>query len=254
MSTALVVPRPTDGLIKRYTNEGSRRDLWSPGSFDYDVFEDKFWGDALRDEYPAAKTNGTSAAVTFAEHNENGFLSFVSGTSDDGYAGQGLGHQFTGDRGVLFEAIIELPAAITTMKIECGLTDADDDAGAVNVKATPNATATDYAVVVFDTDDDTNWGFHSAKAGTIVATEASSTSEFGDALSPTASTTYRIAVRVDGDNVSAYINGIEFAGHGGAAGIEGGSKLTPWVFVQARTGSASRTLKLHKWRCIQPAY
>ena len=246
---ALPIPIPSGEEIMRSTGAGYARNLWTPSSFDYDVFEDKFWGDALRDEYPAAKTNGTSAAVTFAEHNENGFLSLVSGTSDDGYAGQGLGHQFTGDRGVLFEAIIELPGAITTMKFECGLTDADDDAGAVNVKATPNATATDYAVVVFDTDDDANWGFHSAKAGTIVATEAP-----GDAIAPAVSTTYRIAVRVDGDNVNAYINGIEIAGHGGAAGIEGGSKLTPWVFVQARTGSASRTLKLHKWRCIQPAY
>ena len=240
----LRVPYPTDGKVDQ---SGYRRevDLWIPSSFDYDVFEDKFWGDAILDEYPAAKTNGTSAAVTFAEHNENGYLSMVTGTSDNGYAGQGLGMQFTGDRGVMAEFIVKTPAAVTTMKIEVGLSDADDDAGAVNVKATPNATASDYAVFVADTDDDTVFGFHSAKAGSITASEDTG-------LTLAASTTYRFAVRVEGDNVTAFCNGAVVAEH--SDGIEGGSKLTPWVFAQARTGSASRTLQLHKWRAIQPAY
>ena len=240
----LRVPYPTDGKVDQ---AGYKRevDLWIPSSFDYDVFEDKFWGDALLDEYPAAKTNGTSAAVTFAEHNENGYLSMVTGTSDNGYAGQGLGMQFTGDRGVMAEFIVKTPAAVTTMKIEVGLSDADDDAGAVNVKATPNATASDYAVFVADTDDDTVVGFHSAKAGTITASEDTG-------LTLAVNTTYRFAVRVEGDNVTAFCNGAVVAEH--SDGIEGGSKLTPWVFAQARTGSASRILQLHKWRAIQPAY
>jgi hypothetical protein len=252
MSTNLVVPFPTDSLIERHTSRGPRQDLWAPSSFDYDVFEDKFWGDAILGEYPAAKTNGTSAAVTFAEHNQNGFLSFVSGTADDGYAGQGLGLHFTGDRGILAEFIIELPAAITTMKLEVGLSDADDDAGAVNSKsASPiTATATDFAVIVLDTDDDALWATVSAKAGTVV----SNVNDPGSVKTPTASTVYRMAVRVDGDDARFWINGKEMPGHGAGAGIEGGNKLSPWVFVQARAGSASRTVKLHKWRCTQPAY
>jgi len=124
---SLPIPFPSEGLIERKTSIGFARDLWVPSSFDYDVFEDKFWGDTLLAEYPSAKTNGTSAAVTFTEHNENGYLDIISGTDNDGYAGQGMGLQFTGDRGVLAEFIIKLPAAITTMKFEVGLTDADDD-------------------------------------------------------------------------------------------------------------------------------
>ena len=241
---ALPIPFPSGGKIQQKTNIGFARDLWAPNSFDYDIFEDKFWGDALRDEYPAAKTNGTSAAVTFAEHNSNGYLSLVSGTSDNGYGGQGMGLQFTGDRGVLAEFIVTTPAAVTTMKVEVGLSDADDDAGAVNVKATPSATAGDFAVLCFDTDDDTNWAAISAKGGTLVGTQ--------DIQAIAASTTYRIAIRVEGDSVGFYLNGNQVAGH--AAGIEGGTKLTPWVFAQARTGSASRTLLLNKWRVLQPAY
>jgi len=240
---SLPIPFPSGELIGQKTSIGFARDLWIPGSFDYDMFEDKFWGDTLLDEYPAAKTNGTSAAVTFTEHNANGYLDLISGTDNDGYAGQGMGLQFTGDRGVLAEFIIKLPAAITTMKFEVGLSDADDDSGAINAKTTPTFTATDCAVVCFDTDDDTNFAFISAKGGTGVATQDIT------AFVPTASATYRIAVRVEGDSVSAYINGTQVAGH--ANGIEGGTALTPWVFVQARTTS-SRTIQLHKWRATQP--
>ena len=155
-----------------------------------------------------------------------------------------MGLQYTGDRGVLGEFLIRTPAAVTTMKIEVGFSDADDDAGAINAKATPTFTATDCAVFVVDTDDDANIAFISAKAGTAVATQ--------DIQAIAASTTYRFAVRIEGDSVSAYINGSQVAGH--ADGIEGGNALTPWAFVQARTGSASRTIQLHKWRAIQPAY
>ncbi len=240
----LPVPFPTGGLIQQKTSIGHQRDLWIPNSFDYDVFQDKFWGDALWGEYPAAKTNGTSAAVTFTEHNLNGYIELVSGTDNAGYAGQGLGLQFSGDRGVLAEFIIRTPAAVTTMKFEVGLSDADDDAGAINVKATPSLTATDCAVFVVDTTDDANIAFVSAQTGAAVATQ--------DIVAIAASTTYRFAVRVEGNNVTGWLNGVQVAG--GTHAIEGGSALTPWCFVQARAGSASRTIQLHKWRCIQPAY
>jgi hypothetical protein len=239
---SLPIPFPSDGLIQRKTNIGYARNLWIPSSFDYDVFEDKFWGDLIRDEYPAAKTNGTSAAVTFAEHNVNGYLSLVSGTDDNGYAGQGLGLQFTGDRGLLAEFLVTTPAAVTTMKFEVGVSDADDDAGAINLKTTPTLTATDCAVFCLDTDDDANIAFITGNSGSATATQ--------DIVAIAASTTYRLGVRVEGDSVSAYINGTQVA----SGTIEGGSALTPWAFVQARAGTASRTLILNKWRVIQPAY
>jgi hypothetical protein len=246
------LPDFSNTKLARITTRGPRLDLWAPSSFDYDVFEDKFWGDLLRDEYSAAKTNGTSAAVTFTEHNTNGYLELVSGTATEGYAGQGLGHQFTGDRGVMFECIIKLPAAITTMKFEIGLTDADDDAGAINLKANPTYTAGNFGVFVFDTDDSssaTTIDFVSAKGGTVAAANKTAS-----VWTPSASETIRFSVRVEGDNVSAAINGRAVAGHGAGVGIDGAIGLTPWVFVQARTGSASRTVQLHKWRAIQPAY
>lgn len=244
---ALAVPRPTGGLVRAKTSVGHMRDLWVPNSFDYDVFEDKFWGDTLHTLYPAAKTNGTSAAVTFTEHNVNGYLELVSGTDDNGYAGQGMGLQFSGDRGVLFECILRTPSAITGFKFECGLSDADDDAGAINAKVTPTLTAADCAVFVYDTDDNTVLDFISANAGSATAT----TGVLAAGVLA-ASTTYRFAVQIDGDRVKAWLNDNEVLT--AAHTIEGGSALTPWVFCQARGAAASRTVQLHKWRVTQPAY
>ena len=59
-----VIPYPTDSKIQKQTSIGYERDLWIPGSDDYDVYGDSFDGDTLDVRYPADKTNGTSAAVT----------------------------------------------------------------------------------------------------------------------------------------------------------------------------------------------
>lgn len=246
MSTALpYVPFPTDQDLAQHTSFGPARRLWTPGSFDYDVFVDKFWGDEIDTIYPSAKTSGGS--ITFAADNENAYLSIVANSGSGNYAGQGLGLTFTGDRGILMEAIIQLPAAITSFKFECGLTDSHtDDAGAVNQKRdTTTSNATDFAVIIMDTTDDTSFAFISANGGTVQSTQDIT------AHLPILSTTYRIAIRVEGDSVAGYINGTQVGGHD--AGIEGGTKLTPWIFCQART-SSERIVRLYKWQVIQPAY
>jgi len=245
MASSLPIPFPSGYEIQQKTNIGFQRNLWAPSSFDYNKFEDAFGGDAIDARYPAAKTNGTSAAVTHTEHTVNGGISLVTGTADDGYAGQGYGMNWKGDRGFLFEGALTTPAAITTLKFEIGVSDADDDAGAVNGKAAASATAGDFAVFVFDTDDDTNLAFISAKGGTVVATQDIS------AVTIATSTTYRFAIRVQDDNVTAWVNGTKV---GAAHLIEGGTAVTPWAFAQARTGSASRTVILNKWRMVEPAF
>ena len=245
MASSLPIPFPSGYEIQRKTNIGFQRNLWIPSSFDYNTREDAFTGDAIDARYPAAKTNGTSAAVTHTEHTVNGGISLVTGTADDGYAGQGYGLNLSGDRGFLFEGALTTPAAITTLKFEIGVSDADDDAGAVNSKGSATATAGDFAVFVFDTDDDTNLAFISAKGGTVVATQDIS------AVTIAAATTYRFAIRVEDDNVKAWVNGTAV---GSAHLIEGGTKVTPWVFAQARANSASRTVVFNKWRTIEPAF
>ena len=40
----------------------------------------------------------------------------------------------------------------------------------------------------------------------------------------------------------------------GGGGMEGGNKLPPWFFPQARAGTATKTTRLYKWGRLTPAY
>ena len=250
------VPFPTAGLIRQNTGgAGWRRDLWTPNAFDYNVFEDNFWGASLNVLYPAAKASG--GTVTFTEHNNHGFLEFKSGSNNDEYAGQGLGLQFTGDRGFLAEFLVKVPASVADFKFEVGVTDDDSsDAGVVTLKqASPTVKADEAAVLVFDTDDDTTFSMVSVKAGGTAVEKA--VTKIGSAV---ASRVYIIAMRVvPTDYVELYMSEVG-AGAGPmqrvaaqALALEGSVALTPWVFCQTRTGG-EKILELHKWRVTEPAF
>jgi len=193
---------------------------------DYETVYTHFLGDALTAEWPAAKTNGTSAAVTVASSR----LTMTTGTDDDGYAGQAFGLFWKGDRGFYMESAQALDT-LATSKIEIGVTDATADAGAVDAKATPTATATDFCVLVRDTDDNTDLDLISQKA-TGVAANAEGV------YAVVAGTVFRTEFRGQNDAVSVFVNG---SGVGGGA-IEGGTLITPWHYAQSRTGTASRIL------------
>ncbi len=247
------VPFPTSGLVGQKTGKGYMRDLWIPNSFDYNVFEDKFWGDEIDTIYPTAKVS--SGTVTFTEHNPHGFLEFKSGSSNDNYAGQGLGLHFTGDRGFLAEFLVKTPSAVTAFKFEVGMTDDDlTDAGVVTLKqAAPTVKANDAVVLVFDTDDDTTFSMVTVNGGGTAVENAAPASEVIQA-----STFYNIAIRCEPTDYAAVYMGV--AGSGPmrrigqqALALEGSVALTPWVFCQTRTGS-ERILELHKWRVTEPAY
>ena len=131
------------------------------------------------------------------------------------------------------------------------------------VKATPTSTADDYAVFVYDTDDDTNLAFHSAKGNTEYLHEDGATKQtegIADLSSTEAikasweSKAVVFSIRVDGDNVEGYLNGVKVASHGQGLGIEGGTKLQPWVFAQSRLVTTTRDLILHNWSVVQRTY
>lgn len=259
MSNAIPqIPMPTGGKLTRAgIGAGPFMDLIAAGDFGYNVIDHTFLGDAVPGEIDPA-TNGTSAAVGTGTGGRG--LTLTTGTDDNGYAGIAQALAFSGDLGFLFECWLELPADITTMKFEAGVTDALADAGAVLVKATPTQTADDYGVFVFDTDDDTALAFHSAKATTVVATEGLDTLVASDLLYLAVRAPGIHANNSGGDNLqffyrvgtTGHLRGMSTDGHGGGAAIEGASLLTPWIFAQARAGSASRILTVLKWRCIGP--
>lgn len=208
--------------------------LLHPG---YTTLYTNFLGDALPGEWASAKTNGTSAAVTVATSQ----LINTTGTDDDGYAGQGFGLLWKGDNGVYMESAQSLDT-ITTSKIEMGLTDATDDAGAVNTKATPSATATDFCVLVRDTDDNTQLDVISQNTTGVAAAKENVYTVVGGTI-------FRTEFVAQNDLVAVFVNGANVAAD---APMQGGTLVTPWWFAQARTSSASRVLSVEYVFCTGP--
>ena len=197
---------------------------------DWNVVYTTFLGDALTAEWAAAKTNGTAAAVTVASSQ----LTCTAGTDNDGYAGQGFGMHWTADAGVYMESEQSLDN-VSDSKIEIGLTDAVDDAGAVALKATPTGTANDWAVLVFDTDDNAEFDIISEidNGGPAAAAE--------DVHTIVAGTDFTSIIRGQNDVVSVGIGSgsgnILTIGATTAASLQGGTAITPWWFCQTRTTS-----------------
>jgi hypothetical protein len=243
MAVNLPIAYPTGGLIERKTGSGFRRDLWIPSSFDYTITEDDFSGGQLKAEYPAAQAQ--TGTRTFTEHNKGAFLELKSGATSGNSVGTGYGLNWSGDRGYLFEAIVKLPSDISTFKFEVGVSDADDDNGAVNQKASAvTHLADDYAVFIFDTTHNTSFDLYSR----LDATTAQQTTGLATL---SASDVLRLAIRADGDNVIAWVNGARVATV--PLALQGGDGVTPWFFVEARDNS-ERILEVHKWRMTANAY
>lgn len=218
------------------------RNMVLAGHPNWHVVYTHFLGDALPSEWASAKTNGTAAAVTVA----SSLLTMTSGTDDDGYAGQAFGLFWKGDNGVYLESEQSLNT-LTTSKIEVGLTDAVDDAGAVNVKATPSATADDFCVLVRDTDDNTQLDVIYQLDG---ANPAAAAENVHAVAAGTKFTTIFVAQN-DAVNVrvgSAYGNVVTV----GSGAMQGGDLVTPWWFAQSRAGSASRIFTVDYAFCAGP--
>lgn len=200
----------------------------------YHVLYTHFLGDALPADWPAAKTNGTSAAVTVS----SSLLTCTSGTDDNGYAGQGYGTFWTpSDGGVYFESKQYLADFLdTTVKVEVGLADTTSNAGAVDIKATPTLNADDCAVIILDTDHNAQVDVISGNGGTA------SRDATNIGLTMTTSWTSEFRVGATG-GYSAYVKGSQVA----SGAVDSSAALTPWAFAQARAAADSRALKTLYW-------
>ena len=196
---------------------------------------DANWG------YPA--TAGTGTEVIQLAGGVGGTLTLTTGANANDSAGQGVGLHWSGDTNFYFAARVKLDTLASSI-IEVGMTDAtNDDAGAVATKATPTFTATDCAVFVRDTTDDTNLTFVSNGGTTDANADWSGT--------VVADTYLFIEIVGSGDTsatgnfVSGYVNGqLVGSGH-----INGASALTPWFYVETLT-TATRMMTVDYGLCI----
>lgn len=213
----------------------------------WEGFYTHFLGDLIPDEWGAGKTNGSGAAVTVAASR----LTLTTGTDDDGYAGQGYGLFWKGDNGI-YMASEQAIDTLTTSKFETGFSDAIDDAGAVATKATPTGTADDFAVLVRDTDDNTDLDLISEldNGGTLANAEGVHT--------VVGATNFLTEFRAQNDFVSAAVAIGLGRATGAATGttvdakMQGGDLVSPWWFAQARAVSASRIATIEWAVCLGP--
>ena len=195
---------------------------------------------------PYAATVGTGTEVIGLTQAVGGTMTLTTGNGGSDTAGQGFGLNWSGDRGFYFIARAKMTTRITNVKFEIGMTDAVNDDGAVAVKATPTVTATDCAIAVFDTTDDTKVTFVTAATDVAAAVDSTFT---------LAANTYFVveivgkgATDTTGDNVACYLNG-QLAGSGT---INGASPLTPWFYIEDLAQSAATVLAVDYWGCIGP--
>ena len=201
------------------------------------VFDD-FIGDVLSVEWQTADTGSGSSADAVISAAANGTIAMVTGTADNGYSAMSRELNFQGQLNCVMAARIKVDD-IAAVKIEVGFTDAHDDAGAVNTMATYATTATDWVGWVFDTDDTAYW----QATGVDSNTEAT---KIEDGLAPVNDTFETLIValydttatfyRLDSNGYQTY----KSAPMTGACTKD--VSLTPWVFVQSRESSDSKTL------------
>ena len=201
------------------------------------VFDD-FVGDVLSVEWQTADTGSGSSADAVISAGENGTIVMVTGTADNGYSAISRELNFQGQLNCVMAARIKIDD-IAAVKMEIGFTDAHDDAGAVNTLASYSTTATDWVGWIFDTDDTAYW----QATGVDSNTEAT---KIEDSLAPVAATYETLIVALEDTTAHFYrldANGYQTyrsAPMTGACSKD--VSLTPWVFVQSRESSDSKTL------------
>ena len=244
-------------LLERYnTSRNLRRRLGSRAELDFLELSamnisdgpfpggDDIQGDALWGGYQSTASGAASAAAAISTGVDNGAALLDAGTDDDGRSDLSWGRHYRGDLNAIYVARFTIPV-ITTRKFEIGFTDviSGTDAGAVNVKATPTFTATDAAVLVYDTDDDAILTLVGVKAGT-----AATAVDFTIAL--VADTYYYFGVALVGDFAHGFVldaNGAFIESRTISAAVTETVLLTPWLFIQNRAANAgSMTLDWHR--------
>ena len=260
----------TDFLPRRLYNAFSRAGALSDGlkgiialqgNPEYVSFWDDFLG-TRSGTWPAgtpyAATVGTGTEVIGITQARGGAMTLTTGAAGSDSAGQGFGLNWSGDDGFYFICRLKLTTRITNVKIEVGMTDAVNDDGAVAVKATPTFTATDCALFVFDTTDDTELTFVS-NGGTTDANKdadcllgeldfdiAADTYFFVEIVGMVPTTA--AGASTTGDNVAGFVNG-QYVGSGN---INGASALTPWWYIEDLAQSAATVLAADYWGCVGP--
>ena len=206
-----------------------------------EFFDDFIYVTTIPTDTWRVSVNGAgSADFIAAAAQSNGFIRGDAGTADDGSARlRSAGNNYTANRRPTLLGRLGMNSAVANSKWEFGFSDGDNDDGAVLVKATPTSTATDYAVIIRDTDHNTSIDLVTDGTTDAVGLVA------GGGIAPTFATQtwYNCMVALNENREAAfYIDG-GFAGIR-RAGPDAATRLCIWAYVQDRDDANNRTLDI----------
>lgn len=238
----LVLDKSSDN-IRRRGGRGFLAQLALEQSNDVIVYREDFLGDAIPDEVQGVANGVGAAAPAIVADAVDGQILLDAGTANDGYSGFSLSRTCTAERKPVFTARVKITdAGLAGFKLEVGLTDAHDDAGIVNVLATPTFTATDAVAFVID-DDDTALpqfvGVDSGTAATKVEPAALVLHQAdGDQL-PQTGEWFTVTIALDQNGSARLLVASDDGRYHYDSDWQSGFvtptvQLTPWVFVQNR--------------------
>jgi len=239
-----VIVLPTRQFLRQAADDDAIYAFLERLSLDMNSWDDDFQGDTLHGGYQSTASGVGALAAAMNTGANGGQVRLVTGTGDDGRSDLSLGRHYRGDQNAVI-AVRCLLDVITSVKLEVGFTDvvSGTDAGAVNVLATPSFTATDFVGFVLDTDDTANFKFLGVANGTASAVVST-------ARAPTAATFEWYVVSLRDGAARGYIltsGGGRVYDTGWVTGaVTSTVLLTPWVFVQARTASASKNCDIDR--------
>lgn len=232
--------------------------------------DDEFMGDTLNTFlWGVSNGGGNNAAdpVIPATLVAGGGIEMVTGDANGSTASSELtgGLTFRGDRGAVIVACLKVDIT-TDVKIEMGFTDALNDPGAANVRATPTFNANDCALWTFDTNDNGNWEGVAAnnKDTNPMTTVTGALAIQGAAFAPVAATYEWLMIElVENDDANSQC-AVEFSRYtvdgqrtffeiGGQVDNQGPNSnvlLTPWLYVEARS-AASKTMSVDYFGAYQ---
>jgi len=232
-------------LKQYYATQHKMYKFFAAQAWDVSSLVDDFHGPTL-DAYRWTTGNGAgTSAASFAVSAGvvDGAIVGTTGTAGDNTAAAVIvgGRHWQGQLNAVMTARLYIAAAVTSVAVEVGFRDAiTTTAGAqrvVNAKVTPTFLATDGAVWILDTTDNTYW------EGVAVANTTGATTVEA-AISPTASTYEYLQVALVG--AVAYYSRFDANGRrtygptAQAAAVTATVNLAPFVAIEAKT-AASRT-------------
>lgn len=237
MTTTVFVPKRLDKAFRRLAISGddNLKSLLLAGNPYYQALTDDFVGAAVGGQWATQTGTGTPARSTNSAAGVSQMKLTTTTTSGDDCI-QAAALQFNATDSY-FLAVAQLDT-IASSKFEIGLSDSTTNAGEVNVKATPTAHGTNFAVFIRDTTANVNLDFMTCNAGTV-ANKGTAAGTFA------AATNYVFEIRVQNGFAAGYVNGA-LVGSGQVATT---SAFTPYFYVKTLTTTA-RNLSVEYVACV----